>query len=516
MNRRRNKTDRIAAVLLMMTLLFNTGFRPHSDEAQSNIPDDKGVVIFAAAGTTAAVQHIAAAYEKQTGCRALANFSASSTLAKQIAAGAAFDVYISANPSWMDFVETKKLIDPASRQDLLSDRLALIAPAGKNSNLKKQSIRDILLNSTGSIAIGDPTHVPVGAYTKEALRALDCWSEVEERLIPAHTVRAAQQLVETGQCELGIVYRAGAVQSHKVQMLGLFEESWHSPVRFSAAAAPHSLAGRKLLGFLTSPEAAGIFSDAGFTVISPDRPPAPISSTALTSLPPAFAVNEWQVLSISVKVAAACVLVVAAPGILLGYLLASRSFPGRSLINACVHLPMVIPPVVTGYLALMLLGKNSLLGGMLEKTVGLSFAFNRSGAVLVAAVMGFPLLVRSVKTAVEMVDSRYRQAAGILGAGPVRAFCTITLPLAAPGICAGMVLAFARSLGEFGATAVFVGNIPGKTQTLSLAIYNFMQIPGAESSAMRLVMISVTISFAAMLGSEILLKKLHTMNRLGA
>jgi len=272
------------------------------------------------------------------------------------------------------------------------------------------------------------------------------------------------------------------------------------------------------LAYLCGSEAGQLFSDAGFTTLSHTDSifSADKNNHSSSFLSPTFDVDEWKAFLISVKVAAACVLVVATPGILLGYLLATRSFPGRSLVNACVHLPLVIPPVVTGYLALSIFGKNTPIGSFLEKTFGISFAFNCVGAILVAAIMGFPLLVRSVKTAVEMVDRRYRFAANILGAGPVRTFFTITLPLAGPGILAGLVLAFARSLGEFGATAVFVGNIPGETQTLSLAIYNFMQIPGAESSAMRLVVISTVISLAAMLASELLLQRMTKFSRVRA
>ena len=500
----------VTAVSAIAVLLLSGFSKP-----ALGLPDEtnkKSVTIFAAAGTSVAIEQIAKHYEEQTGCKVITNFASSSTLARQITAGAEFDMYISANSKWMDFVEEKKLLDSRTRKELLSDRLALITPAENTVDFENSTIEQILLNTTGPIASGDPMHVPVGLYAKEALQAMGCWTEIEERIVPAHSVRAAQQLVETGQCQLGIVYQAGAAQSQKVKILGLFDETLHTPIRFSAATASNSLNGKDLLDFLGTPQAGQIFTNAGFSTLSGTDADHLNKNINTSSLLSALDVNEWQAFLISVKVAATCVLVVAAPGILLGYILASKSFPGRSLVNAFVHLPMVIPPVVTGYLALIFLGKNSLIGGFLDKTFGISFAFNWTGAVLVAAVMGFPLLVRSVKTAVEMIDCRYRFAANILGANPVRTFFTITLPLAGPGILAGLLLAFARSLGEFGATAVFVGNIPGKTQTLSLAIYNFMQIPGAESSAVRLVIISLVLSLAAMLFSEILLKKMKTLS----
>lgn len=513
-NMNKIKTLCMITVMLQAAMLLADG---SGTPSMSNVAEDGTTTVFAAAGTTAALQQIAAVYEAKTGLKVMLNLGSSSTLAKQITAGADFDLYISANSEWMDVVEEEKLIDPDTRQDILCDRLALITSTEDAADFENLTIEQILLNTTGPIAFGDPMHVPVGLYAKEALQAMDCWADIEERIIPALSVRAAQQLVETGQCQLGIVYQAGAAQSDKIQILSLFDESLHTPIRFSVAAGLNSTNGRALLEFMRSPRAEQIFTNAGFTVSSYAVPALEIRNNIPPSFnTPAFGVNEWQALWISVKVAAACVLIVAAPGILLGYILASKSFPGRSLVNACVHLPLVIPPVVTGYLALVFLGKNSLVGGFLDKRFGISFAFNFLGAVLVAAIMGFPLLVRSVKTAVEMIDYRYRYAANTLGAGRVRTFFTITLPLAAPGILAGLVLAFARSLGEFGATAVFVGNIPGKTQTLSLAIYTFMQVPGAESSAMRLVIISLILSFTAILFSEILLKRMKPSGGAGS
>jgi molybdate transport system permease protein len=337
-------------------------------------------------------------------------------------------------------------------------------------------------------------------YAKEVLMNLDCWDSIRNRVIPASSVRTAQQYVETAQCELGIVYYAGATQSDKVNIITIFDETLHSPIRLSAACAADNTAGNDLLDFLNQSIAMNIFSEAGF-ISCKDETLSPVQTA---SFEPAFEVNIWQTLLISLKVAAVCTLAVAAPGILLGYILARKSFRGRSVVNAFVHLPMVIPPVVAGYLGLVLLGKNSFLGHWLYDAFGISIAFSWIGAVVVSAVMGLPLLIRSVKTAVEMIDQRYSLAARTLGASSLRAFFTVTIPLAGPGILAGLILAFARCLGEFGATAMFAGNIPGKTQTLSLAIFNFTQIPGAESTVMQMVGISILLSFGAMLGSEFL------------
>jgi molybdate transport system permease protein len=194
-------------------------------------------------------------------------------------------------------------------------------------------------------------------------------------------------------------------------------------------------------------------------------------------------------------------------GILAAWALARLRFPGKNLLDGLVHLPLVLPPVVTGYLLLVLLGRNGLIGSLLNKYLGLVVAFNWKGAVLAAAVMSFPLLVRAVRLSLEGVDPGLEAAARTLGAGPLRVFFTVTLPLMVPGIITGTILAFARSLGEFGATITFVSNIPGQTQTLPLALYTLTQVPDGEAGAMRLCVLSIVVAMAALLCSEVLSRR---------
>jgi molybdate transport system permease protein len=194
-------------------------------------------------------------------------------------------------------------------------------------------------------------------------------------------------------------------------------------------------------------------------------------------------------------------------GILAAWVLARLRFPGKNLLDGLVHLPLVLPPVVTGYLLLVLLGRNGLIGSLLNKYLGLVVAFNWKGAVLAAAVMSFPLLVRAVRLSLEGVDPGLEAAARTLGAGPLRVFFTVTLPLMVPGIITGTILAFARSLGEFGATITFVSNIPGQTQTLPLALYTLTQVPDGEAGAMRLCILSIVVAMAALLCSEVLSRR---------
>jgi len=194
-------------------------------------------------------------------------------------------------------------------------------------------------------------------------------------------------------------------------------------------------------------------------------------------------------------------------GILVAWVLARLHFPGKTLVNGLVHLPLVLPPVVTGYLLLVLVGRNGLIGAALYKYFGFVLAFNWKGAVLAAAVTSFPLLVRSVRLSLESVDQGLEAAARTLGASPLWVFFTVTLPLMVPGIITGLILAFARSLGEFGATITFVSNIRGQTQTLPLALYTLTQVPDGEIGAMRLCVLSVLIAMAALIGSEMMARR---------
>jgi len=189
-------------------------------------------------------------------------------------------------------------------------------------------------------------------------------------------------------------------------------------------------------------------------------------------------------------------------GIVVALLLARGRFPGKSILDALVHLPLVMPPVVTGYLLLLTFGKRGLVGAWLADNLGIVFSFRWTGAALACGIMGFPLLVRALRLSIEAVDRRVEQAASTLGAGPASVFFTVTLPLILPGVVAGMVLCFARALGEFGATITFVSNIPGETQTLPTLIYTFTQVPGGDAAALRLTGISIVISFAALLLSD--------------
>lgn len=217
--------------------------------------------------------------------------------------------------------------------------------------------------------------------------------------------------------------------------------------------------------------------------------------------------EEWEVIALSLKVSGAAVAACLPVAFALAWVLARGRFPGRILLDAAVHLPLVLPPVVTGWLLLIAFGNNGPAGRWLAGTLGFTFMFRWTGAALAAAIMALPLMVRAMRLSIEAVDRRLEQAAETLGASRVRVFATITLPLALPGLLAGAVLGFARSLGEFGATITFVSNIPGETRTLPIAIYSALQVPGSEEAVTRLSLIAVALSLAALVVSEVLTRR---------
>lgn len=221
-----------------------------------------------------------------------------------------------------------------------------------------------------------------------------------------------------------------------------------------------------------------------------------------------FTASELEAIKLSVGVAVYSSIISLPFALLFGYLLARRQFAGKSIVESILHLPLVMPPVTTGYLLLLVLGTRGFIGKWLYAAFGIKLAFTFEAAVIASVFVSFPLIVRSIRTAIEMVDPGLEDASRILGVGRLKTFFRITVPLAAPGIVSGTILAFARSLGEFGATITFAGNIAGETQTLPLAVFAYMQVPGKEIETLRLVLISVLISLVAMTLSELYIRKM--------
>ena len=492
-----------ALVLIIIAMFFLPDFGIAKDQT------DNTIVVFAAAGITNAMEEMGRLYEMETSRKVLFNFDSSSRLARQIQAGANTDIFISANNKWIDLLQDNDLAAPSDCKAIASTDLVLIVP--KNSPYCNEMIfdADFVEGFTGSFAIGDFTHVPAGVYTKQALDNLGLFDLLKDKLALCSNVSDALRFVEIGQCRAGIVYMSSAISSKKVRIAASISRDVHTPVVFTSALCnPENQMACDFLEFINGSANDNVFADFGF------KPPQQHGIAAMPTATSFLNENEWSILKLSIKVAAFCIAIITVPGIAIGWFLARAKFRGKILLEVFVHLPLIMPPVVTGYLALIMLGNNGFIGCLLYDHFGISLPFTWHGAVITSAIMGIPLLIRSVKLAVQLIDKRLEKAASSLGAAPLKVFMTVTLPLALPGIISGLVLAFARSLGEFGATATFAGNIPGKTRTLSLAIHNLTQIPGAEHSALRLVCISITISVLALLLSEIMSRRL--LNRTGA
>ncbi len=223
----------------------------------------------------------------------------------------------------------------------------------------------------------------------------------------------------------------------------------------------------------------------------------------------ALSPEEWTAVALSLRVSLVATLASLPFGVLVALALARGRFPGKTLLDGLVHLPLVLPPVVTGYVLLLLFGRKGAIGAFLDQSLGIVLAFRWTGAALAAAVMGFPLMVRAIRLAIEAVDPGLERAAGTLGAGPVMVFLTVTLPLALPGVLAGAVLGFAKALGEFGATITFVSAIPGETRTIPAAIYALTQVPGGHAGALRLSLVAAAIALGALVISELLARRVR-------
>ena len=213
--------------------------------------------------------------------------------------------------------------------------------------------------------------------------------------------------------------------------------------------------------------------------------------------------EEWTAIRLSLKIAVTATLASLPFGLFAAYALARWRFPGKTIVDSIIHLPLVLPPVVTGYMLLILFGRRGAFGAPLAEYLGIVFSFRWTGAALACAVMGFPLMVRPIRLSIEAIDSRLEDTAGTLGANSLWTFALVTLPLAMPGLIVGLTLCFAKALGEFGATITFVSNIPGETQTISAAIYTYTQSPGGDASALRLTIVSITIALGALILSEL-------------
>ncbi len=481
---------------LCLLLLF-VMFYDSMQDAEAG--DSGGITVFAPSSMTETIREASEAFEAETGIDVTLNFASSSVLARQIESGAPADIYLSANQRWMDHLQDAGQIEPGTRRELLGNVLALVTWQGSEYDGAFPGAAEAL-EAAERIAIAEPYSVPVGIYARQALENLGLFESVTPRLVPCSNARKTLMTVQSRQVPLAIVYTTDAKAADRVEILEPFDPSLHDPIRYSGACVASSSSGAvRFLDYLTSAKAERIFTAGGFDVLR-DSTSIQIGGRAAAAESKAYSI--WGPLRLSLQVSLISMGLLIVPGLVLGYLLARKDFPGKALLSALIHIPLVIPPVVTGYLLLLALGPNTRLGALLKDTFGLDFAFAPAGAVAASVLLAFPLMVRSVRVSMELIDTRIEQATRTLGASALRTFLTVTLPLALPGLAAGMILSFARSMGEFGATITFAGNIENVTRTLPLAVFTHLESPQGQGAAMTLVVISVAVSAGAVLLSE--------------
>jgi len=359
------------------------------------------------------------------------------------------------------------------------------------------------------LALADPEAVPAGIYARQALTRLGLWDRLKDKVAAAQDVRQALVFVETGAAEAGIVYATDAAASAKVRVAMGIDPGLTEPIRYPLVllkSAESNPAARAFYEFLGSAEAAGVFRKHGFVWLGDSLPRSdPNASSGPSWFFFSFlTAEEWSALHLSLLVALCAATAIVPLAVAIGHLLARRSFPGKWLLEAVVNLPLVVPPVVTGYLLLLALAPDGPVGWPLGAWLGVKIVFTWVAAVIAAAVVSFPLSVRAVSLAFQGVDPRLEMAARSLGAGRWATFFTVTLPLARRGVIAGWVLGFARSLGEFGATIMVAGNIAGQTRTIPLAIYSLAERPGGIERSWRLVALSILLACGALVASELL------------
>lgn len=463
------------------------------------------VVVFAASSVKDALDKISADFEAETpDIDIVLSYASSGVLARQIANGAPADIFLSANEDWMGYLVAQDQFKDNETKILATNELVVVASQTVAQN---QDWSQVLAN--GRFAMGDPSHVPAGTYAKQALETLSIWGGVSKNAVFTENIRVALSIVERGEVNAGILYKSDAQLSDELRIIHVFTESDHERISYPIVRLNRTNdAARLYFEFVSTARAQSVFNTFGFN----GEDTADISASLAGSNSEVSAISLWPVIYLSLQVAFVAMLFAVPIAYSVAFVLARYDFRGKALVQAVIMMPLVMPPVVTGYLLLLTFGTKGEVGQILSN-MGIEFAFKWSGAALAAGLMAFPLLVRPMRLSIEAVDQGVVDAANTLGAGKWTRFRTIFLPLSLPGIIAGTVLGFAKSLGEFGATITFVSNIPEETQTISLAIYSFLQSPNGDDAAFTLMLVSITIAVGAVLLSEMLTSRLNGKGR---
>jgi molybdate transport system permease protein len=452
---------------------------------------DSTLLVLAAASLTDVLPRVADAWVRSGRTAPTFSFDATSRLANQALANPSADVFVAADLDWMQWLEMHGRVVRGAPALVASNELVVVVPL---KGPVPQSPPD--LRAAGRLALAGE-HVPAARYARAALEAAGVWAALEPQVVRAGSVRGVLEWVARGSVPAGVVYRTDALASSSVRVAFVLDPATHPPIGYWAAPLATSERGNMaeaFTAFLASPEAQAAFAEAGF---GPPRPKADTGIRPSPVQPPSI----WSAVRLSLLVALLATVLGFVPAVGLGWLLARREFPGKAVLSTVVMAPLVMPPVVTGFLLLSAFGANTAFGGALA-AMGLSVSFTLVGAALAAFVVGMPLYVISIRGAFEAVDAYYEELSWTLGSPPRRTFFRVSLPLALPGIAAGAVLAFARALGEFGATIVLAGNIEGSTRTIALAVYTLLESPAGQETVWTLVAASVAISMLALLGFE--------------
>ena len=480
--------SRIRKTMIALAAAFSLAFAAASACAGD---DDSRVSVFAAASLEAPLSELAERYETRRGVRVSASFGGSQALARQIAIGAPADVFFSAGAPPMRSLIGEGLVNPEDVSSPLSNELVVVASPALAPSLA--SLESLAAPSVGAIAMPDPDLAPAGWYAERALASAGLREALRPKTVETANVRAALAAVSAGVADAGFVYRTDARTAPGLRAAFAVPPALHPPVRYQVApiiGSPNPAAARDLADFLASPEAAAVFAAHGFG--AGDSPP---SESASPSAPPPSALGgfPFRTLAITLQVAAVATLMNIPLALALGWLVAKKRVRGRFFLDALASLPLALPPVAIGYALLLAVGPNGPVGRVAEDLFGARIVLTWFAAALAAAVVSFPLVARAFITAMEGVDERVERSARSLGAGPMRVFFTITLPIARRGILAGALLGFVRALSEFGATIVVAGNVRGETQTLPLAIYENIQL-GRDSQTLVLVALSIALA----------------------
>ncbi len=459
--------------------------------------EEREVLVFAAASTREALAEIATAFARVApDVQLTTHVAGSSALRHQIAGGAPADVFVSA-----DAAEVRALGDAVVETHAFA-RNRLVVVAGRDQ-AAFEALRDLRARP-GRIAVGNTHMAPVGRHARAVLEATELALELEPRLVPCDNAPQIVRSVASGSCSFGLTYRTDARSEPRVHVVWTIDDALHAPIVYVAARlrhAAHPEAARAYVRFLTAPVAAEIFERHGFSAASRVAA-AHGGATTATDVRARFE-PVW----LSLRIASIATLCSAILGLGLAAWLARRN-PGfgRDLVASLADLPLVLPPTVLGLVLLELCGPRGPLGALAARIGGLQLTFTWGAAVLASAVMALPLMVRSARAALESVPARYVDAARTLGATPWSAFWSVQLPLARRGVVAGVVLCFFRALGEFGATLMVAGNIPGRTQTLPLAIYSAV-FEGRARDAVVWVAIVLVLSWCGALVAQRLARR---------